>query len=477
MRRCSLCSCVLIGLLWSELVLAVDWNGQVNLQNRWYFDTGAEVSNQLFSSVAAQIGLDHAINDDADLKASIYARYDANDDERSNQDIRELMASYYFNRAEIGVGIGQASWGVNSIFKTLDFVNQTDRADLPFSNKMGQPMAKLLSDFGDIQLESYLLYDVRDAWYPGEDGRLRYPLFVDTDNAVYDRDGKGRLEFAGRLKFPLLGGEMGLSHFYGLNRNPYFVFNGNFSQPALLPVYEKINRSGLSYIKNQGDVLYKFEFAYQTGGVEQYESIAGGIEYAYGSVFSSNIEMSLNFEFVWDSREQVPTQLFDHDVGVAASFNFNDASDSLLMFGVVIDYKYSEAMSYGFFRRNFGDQWSMSLIGQFFHANEPGIDTRSFEQAASELLQELDAGIFPLDQQVLQTIADGFSEVTLNRKQFDIIVNELERLQTDENYVANLPIESIPQTLYDLLRVSDDSQKMNLIQRDSFIQLDINYHF
>ena len=37
--------------------------------------------------------------------------------------------------------------------------------------------------------------------------------------------------------------------------------------------------------------------------------------------------------------------------------------------------------------------------------------------------------------------------------------------------------DNVAQTIFDLLRTSDNSQKMNLIERDGYIQIDLFYHF
>ncbi|MEZ5509416.1 MAG: hypothetical protein R3F47_05870 [Gammaproteobacteria bacterium] len=67
-------------------------------------------------------------------------------------------------------------------------------------------------------------------------------------------------------------------------------------------------------------------------------------------------------------------------------------------------------------------------------------------------------------------------DVTISTVQFERIEQFIEDLQQPD-YWNGIDTARTPQTLFDLLRISDNSQKMNLIERDSYVQIDIYYHF
>ena len=102
--------------------------------------------------------------------------------------------------------------------------------------------------------------------------------------------------------------------------------------------------------------------------------MAGGFEFTRGGLFDTNIDITWYVEAIWDSREQIYANLFDHDIAIAARFAFNDARDSNLVLGAVIDYEYDEAMGYLLWINTFGQNWTLNISGQYFYANEPRLN-------------------------------------------------------------------------------------------------------
>ncbi|RLU00281.1 hypothetical protein [Ketobacter sp.] len=455
-----------------------EFSGWVNGQTRYYPDTGENVDEQLYPAAALQLNYSQNLTDDDQLVIGLFARGDTVDDERNYVDAREFLWLHYGDNFQFRAGVGQASWGVSELFKITDVINQKDRAELPLQRKLGQPMAAVSFYLGDDLIELYSLYDVRPAWFPGEDGRMRYPILVDPDHQEYDRGKSGRWDFAARWKTRLADVDIALSHFYGVTRDPYFIFNYDFADPYLIPVYEKVNQTSLEMVYPWQDVLLKLEATYQTGSIEQFESVVAGFEYTFGGVFQSDFDLSWYVEAIWDSRDQIYATLFDHDVGVAARLAFNDARDSNLILGVVADYKYSEAFGYLFWTNNFGASWTMNITGQYFMANEPRLDPRDYAQFQA-LADDVEAGNYPLPQALIDSVLEAFENTTISQKQYEIMLERLEEIQAGQgDYFTNVEdYTDVPQILFDLLRISDNSQKMNLIERDGYIQVDVFYHF
>jgi hypothetical protein len=80
------------------------------------------------------------------------------------------------------------------------------------------------------------------ATFPGTEGRLRFPLVVDTDAADVERTlgtGLRWFHFLGPL-------DLGVSSFYGTSREPRFMALGPASAPTgFAPVYERVFQFGV----------------------------------------------------------------------------------------------------------------------------------------------------------------------------------------------------------------------------------------
>lgn len=450
---------------------------KLNLQYRYYPQTGESVDEQHYPSLGLSMDYQTALTDNTEFTTQLTGRWDSVDDERSGGDIRELLWHHHGGLGHTRIGLGQVAWGVNEFFKITDIVNQKDRRDLPYPKKLGQPMVASSFYWQDDLIELYTLYDVRDAWYPGEDGRLRYPILVDNDEAEYDRGQTGRWDFAVRYKTRWGDADLALSHFYGMSRDPYYVFNSDFNDPRLIPVYEKVNQTSLEWVLPWQMLLLKGEAIVQTGGVEQYESVAVGMEYPWGPVGDTQVDLTLYSEAIWDSRDNIPTTLFDHDVALAGRLSFNDSADSHLMLGAIVDYEYNEAAGFLFFTRYLADSLVLNVAAQAFHDREPRLNTEEFQRTTNQLVAEVQGQQYPLPDQLIATLLGYFQSTTITRRQYDRLRETLEQIQTDPDYLSQVDLESVPQTLFDLLRVSANSQKLNLIERDAYLQVDLIYHF
>lgn len=452
-------------------VFAAEWSGWLNGQTRYYGQTGEQVDEQTYPSIGAQFDVAQALGERDQFSASVFLRGDSVDSERNDADIRELLWLREEEAYQLRAGIGQVGWGVNELFKITDLINQKDRAELPFNRKLGQPLASLSFYWGEDLIELYTLYGLRPAWFPGEDGRLRYPLMVANDEEEYDWGATGRWDFAARWKTRIGDMDFALSHFYGMTRDPYFIFNYDFSDPYLIPVYEKVNQTSLEWQYLLKDVLLRAEFTYQTGSLEQFESVAGGMEYTFGALFGSDVDLTWMVEGIWDSRDHIYGTLFDRDVGIAGRIALNDERDSNLIIAVIADTRYDEWFGTLFWSNTIGQAWSLNVTGQYFHANDDRYSSDDIIPFFEQLVAENPASEASIEQFLLL-----LDDVTISTVQFERIEQFIEDLQQPD-YWSGIDTAAVPQTLFDLLRISDNSQKMNLIERDSYVQIDIYYHF
>ena len=148
--------------------------------------------------------------------------------ERTHADIRELKVDYISGPWSATFGVDTVFWGKTEAVHLVDIINQTDQVeDLDDEDRLGQPLVRVayLADAGEFS--AFILPYFRERTFPGEDGRLRTSLPIDTDRAIYDTSAEEWTP-AAALRFAGVFGDVdfGVSGFYGLGRDPAFVFQG-----------------------------------------------------------------------------------------------------------------------------------------------------------------------------------------------------------------------------------------------------------
>src|SRR5690606_4458920 len=163
-----------------------------------------------------------------------------------------------------------------------------------------------------------------------------------------------------------------------------------------------------------GDVLLRAEATYQTGSLEQFQSVAGGFEYTFGSVFSSDYDLTWYVEGIWDSRDHIYGTLFDRDVGIAARLAFNDERDSNLIVGVVADTRYNEAFGTFFWSNTIGKAWTLNITGQYFYANDDRYNEEAFIPFFEQLVREN-----PASDESIERLLALAGDVTISKNQYE----------------------------------------------------------
>jgi hypothetical protein len=170
------------------------------------------------------------------------------DEERTHWDSRKLYWSYVADQFELRVGIRQVFWGVTESQHLVDIINQTDFVEnIDGEQKLGQPMFNFvwIQDWGTIDL--FILTGFRERYFPGRKGRLRFPIRVDTNYPLYEsKTEKKHIDLAVRRTHTLGSFDIGISRFYGTNREPRFLTGfSSESNPKLIPFYDIIHQTGL----------------------------------------------------------------------------------------------------------------------------------------------------------------------------------------------------------------------------------------
>ncbi|MDH3758069.1 MAG: hypothetical protein OES93_09465 [Gammaproteobacteria bacterium] len=319
-----------------------DRAGNVELQSR-LFARDALWPGQ--GSQAAQLSLAATAelrwrNAEGDQRASIipFLRRDSVDEERNLVDLQEAYWAWESDSIELLAGVNTVFWGVTESAHLVDIVNQTDAAgDVDGEDKLGQPMVNLTwqQDWG--LLSAYVMPYFRERNYPGVDGRLRTPLPVDSDRAVYEssRD-ENHVDVALRYSHYIGDIDVGLSVFSGTSREPRLIPADD--APVLLPHYDQIDQFGVDLQYTRDAWLWKLEAIARNGYSETFAAAVGGFEYTFYQVAQSGADIGVLLEYQYDGRNELePFTTADNDVFAGLRLALNDTQDTSLLAGIAYD--------------------------------------------------------------------------------------------------------------------------------------------
>lgn len=304
----------------------------------------------------------HRIGDRQSVTFIPFFRFDFQDEERTHFDIRQLYWEYAASRWELRAGINKVYWGVTESQHLVDIINQTDLVENPDTeDKLGQPMVNLtlLPDLGTFDL--FVLPFFRERTFPGEDGRLRFPLVVDRDAATYESsDEENHVDFAARYSHFFGPLDVGLYHFYGTSRDPVFRLLEPPNAPALLiPHYNIINQTGLDLQLTQGGWLWKFEGIVREGQGDTFGALVAGYEYTVVGALGA-ADLGVISEFLYDDRGEDATTPFENDLFIGTRLALNDVQSTDVLSGVIVDVENGSSAVVVEASRRFRNDWRLS---------------------------------------------------------------------------------------------------------------------
>ncbi|MFT7545985.1 MAG: hypothetical protein ACI8YO_002776, partial [Gammaproteobacteria bacterium] len=152
-----------------------------------------------------------------------FGRLNQYDTKQSHWDIRELYYLQVFKKWEYSVGVKQIYWGFTESNHLTNVINQDDFLEgNDIDNKQGQPMVHLsfTPKWGVVDIIGMTYF--RDLKFPGVNGRGRPPFEI-NENGGYESDNEEyNLDLAIRWSHSIKSLDIGLSHFYGTSRTPFF---------------------------------------------------------------------------------------------------------------------------------------------------------------------------------------------------------------------------------------------------------------
>ena len=294
-----------------------------------------------------------------------FFRFDR-DNERTHGDIRELYYQKAKNNWELSIGLKKVFWGVAESNHLVDIINQTDAIEsFDGEQKLGQPMIQFswnTSRFGAFDF-FYLPYH-RKRNFAGKEGRLRFATIIDKDDVGYESGAKEwRQDLAVRWKHYFNAFDIGLSHFYGNGREPFFTFDSMGNIEAYYPV---INQTGIDLQITHDSFLWKLESIYRTSKGQDFYAMVAGLEYTFSNIDGNGLDIGLLGEYLYDERNDLALNSLQNDVFIGSRIAFNDTQDTSILFGVISDLDSSSKIMSIEASRRFGTSWTAELEARIF---------------------------------------------------------------------------------------------------------------
>ena len=280
-----------------ESVMAIGLTGYIAPEGR-YFPSDHLYMGQKDNdaSVAIQLEAYHEWGNGSSITFVPFARFDSNNNKRSHYDIRELNFLWVTESFETRLGVGKVFWGAMEFVHLVDIINQTDLVEnIDGVEKLGQPMLNVSIPFQSMSLDFFVLPYFRERTFPGEEGRLRAPFVVDTNNAQYeDKAKQEHVDYATRLNITFDDFDVGLSFFNGTNRDPNLVqLMSSSGTDLLIPYYEQIRQAGIDLTGALGEWLLKLEAIYRWGSLAEFYAVVGGFEYTFIGFVLPNADLGM----------------------------------------------------------------------------------------------------------------------------------------------------------------------------------------
>ena len=355
----------------TSLSAQADWRGNLTFEGRYFFNEGlfpGQKNNDL--SMSLEPDYFHRIRgDDLTITIKPFVRIDDQDQERTHIDLREFFVYYTKNDWEWRIGLNKVFWGVTESRHLVDIINQTDAIEnLDGEDKLGQPMINATWSMENGVLDLFILPGFRERTFPGQHGRLRPALVVDTDHPQYESSQDERhIDVAARWSGTLHDDwDIGVHLFKGTSRDPQFILStSGDSKPVLTPRYNQITQLGLDVQATLEDWIWKLETIYRDGDPESYSAAVGGFEYTFVGVMDSVINVGALMEYHYDSRGNDGGP-FQNDLFLATRLDFSDEQSSEILAGAFFDLEHPTRSFRVEASRRIGQSWKLTGELQVF---------------------------------------------------------------------------------------------------------------
>ena len=115
--------------------------------------------------------------------------------------------------------------------------------------------------------------------------------------------------------------------------------------------------------------MWKLEARYRDSNSDKFWALQGGFEYTFYGINESAADLGVLLEYGWDERDEAANSAFQNDLFLGARLALNDAQSTALLVGHDLDFSSQSFIVEA--SRRIGDQWTISLDGRFFTADNP----------------------------------------------------------------------------------------------------------
>jgi hypothetical protein len=359
----------------SDLACGIStWAGYLAVEGRYFFDDGLyEAQSQQDMSLIAEPKYSYSWADGHLFVAVPYLQLDSQDNERTHFDLREFYGLYVKEKWELGAGFRKIFWGVTETLNLVDIINQTDSlAGLGGSDKLGQPMISVAGAMDWGNLDFMMMPYFRERNFPGDEGRFRLPLGIDSSQAQFESSSEEEhVDVAFRYSHTIDDLDLGLSYFNGTSREPTLrtgVKDG--VTPVFVPYYEQIQQAGLDTLLVAGGWLLKLETIYREGQSDSFFALTTGFEYPFTGILGTDADCSIIGEWLYDDRGAYSTTAMQNDLMVGMRLSLNDLASTVLEAGVIQDLERHPLSASLKFGRRVGDHWKVNIEGYFLHESD-----------------------------------------------------------------------------------------------------------
>ncbi len=349
-----------------------DWkfSGSVGAETRWFVDDPM-FPGQLQGGQASVLFEPEWVFRSQEGRHQIsiapFLRLDGRDDERTHLDLREAHWLFVWSDWELLAGVNEVFWGVTESRHLVDVINQRDAVEnIDEEDKLGQPMIQLAVQKGWGRIEGFLLTGFRERTFPGREGRLRTPLPVDTDAALYESGAEDRrIDLALRYSHYFGDWDFGAHAFSGTSREPLLMPNAGATH--LVPFYQVMNQVGVDVQYTREAWLWKLEAIGRKGQRDTFGAFVAGFEYTFYQIAKSAADVGLLVEVLRDGRDvTAPPTIFDDDVFVGSRLALNDAQDTQVLLGAVVDRRDGSVAAFLEADRRLGSHYKLELETRWF---------------------------------------------------------------------------------------------------------------
>jgi hypothetical protein len=355
----------------------IDWSGYVSLEPRIFTDSpqfsGQPAAGLSPSAVVApELRLEWNEGDDR-LTLAPWLRWDADDAERTHADLREASWLRVRGPWTWRIGVGRVFWGVTEARHLVDIVNQSDLVeDVDEEDKLGQPMVAVERWTNSGTFGVFLLPAFRERSFPAPDARLRGSFPIEADRAQYESGAKDRrLDWAIRWSDAVGNWDLGVSAFHGTSREPRLLVDlDDANYPALVPRYDVITQLGIDAQYTEGAWLWKLEAMVRHGHGQTIEAFVAGAEYTLFNLRGLGADLGLLAEYLYDDRDEAaPPTIYDDDLFAGFRLSMNDAEDTVVLGGAVVDGNGTLALVE--VERRVGELWKFEVEVRWFLGVDP----------------------------------------------------------------------------------------------------------